>query len=242
MDDEAPRSRLDYAEPPPRMARRSFIRWVVWGAVVVAGLIVAWNGRDIASAGRFFYYERRALAYAVPAGTVVLEGDPDEAKRLAARDSAYTLDPGGAVAFRTNDVWPGLAPHLVHIDGSGGGTTVFMHERRDEVGGATRLIVMTAWVVGSGSELQLKWACADPARGGRTFPKAYPTSMRIVQAGEAAFDVRELRLFAGQVDPADPARFTIPYRYGGEDGVIRGVVHNGSALVEIESGPLKSAG
>jgi hypothetical protein len=226
------------------MARRGFIRRVVWGAVGVAGLIVAWNGRDIAAAGRFFYYERRAMAYALPAGTVILEGDPDEAKRLAATDPAYTLAPYSAVAIRTNDVWPGLAPHLVHIGGSGGGvgTTVFMHERRDEVGGATRLIVMTAWVVGSGSELQLKWACADPARGGRTFPKAYPTSMRIVQAGEGAFDVRELRLFAGQADPSDAARFTIPYRYGGEDGVIRGVVHNGSALVEIESGPLKSAG
>ena len=226
------------------MARRSSIRRVVWGAMVVAGLILAWNGRDLAAAGRFFYYERRAMGYALPAGTVILEGDPDEAKRLAAADPVYALSPSGVLAFRTNDVWPGLAPHLVHIDGRGVGTVAFMHERRDEVGGTPRLIVMTAWVVGSGSELQLKWACADPARGGRTFPKAYPTSMQIVQAGEggAAFDVRELRLFAGQADPSDPARFTIAYRYRGEDGVIRGVVHNGSALVEIGSGPLKSAG
>lgn len=228
------------------MARRSSIRRLIWGAVIGAGLIVGWNRREIVSAGRLYYHERRAMAYVLPVGTVIVEGDPDEAKRLAAVDPAYALSPDGAVALRTNDVWPGLASHLVHIDGGGGsggvGTVVFMHERRDEVGGTRRLIIMTAWVVGSGSELQLKWACADPALGARTFPKVYPTSMRIAQAGEGAFDVRELRLFAGQADPSDPARFTIPYRYRGEDGEIRGVVHNGSALVEIASGPLKSAG
>jgi len=35
-----------------------------------------------------------------------------------------------------------------------------------------------------------------------------------------------LRFFGGQVDPADPSRFTIPYQVDGRDGVLQGRLKN----------------
>ena len=35
-----------------------------------------------------------------------------------------------------------------------------------------------------------------------------------------------LRIFAGQPDPDDPARFTIPYELRGHRGTITGIVHD----------------
>ena len=59
--------------------------------------------------------------------------------------------------------------------------------------------------------------------GGKLFGPSGPTLLDPAEPYTAPFP---LRIFAGQPDPDDPARFTIPYELRGHRGTITGVVHD----------------
>jgi hypothetical protein len=212
---------------------------MTWGAVIVAVLILLWNGKDIFSAVQLFRFERRAMGHRLPASQVIVEGDPIAARRLASGDPSYVLCQNNDVALLVNPVWQGIAPHLVKIADATGGAA-FMHQRR-EGGGKERLVLVAAWVPSTRSQIWFTSLCVEPARGSPRWGRGSGTSMQVYYdwTNNEPFDLGQFRLYAGQPDPSDPSRFTIPYRYKGVDGVIGGIVVGDTARLEIESGPLK---
>jgi hypothetical protein len=243
---------LGYANDERRHRRR--IRRVLRWILLVALLAAVWKwGIPFASSvwdqSKYLAMQRRWMRYAAPAGKVVFDVGPDDVARPRAAGTGYAPV---SISFRADGAsslpsagFRGQA--LDEIDRTwrpGGifGAEAFLG-RRDASGmGGERLVFVDAVLRESpaGRNVEFLAFAMTPAtlrpgtrlgrNGGGGFTKIFP------YLGSA----ERLQLFAGQPDPADPARFTIPYDLDGQRGTISGrLLGSGGVELKIADGPLQ---
>ena len=236
-----PPPQLDYGLAPPQRRKR-----LVRGALVLAGLVliaagwqwgsVAWNRLPI------LYWQRQCLRYTATPDQVVYEEYPSQVPRLLSEGYVrYTLmrggkpDPTPATTFAAAAPFPrcwsrltALVPPKSALPGSGSGAILFLHERTSPRG--NRRLVCLRYFPETYS------FCTQ-------FIEAYNVEENIVTPGtltslpQTALHPRSVdvtsgfprhpplvRIFAGQPDPNNPARFTIRYQMWGQEDLLDGLL------------------
>jgi hypothetical protein len=229
--------------------------------MIVAAAVVSYRAPWVWYGSRDAYQRHRMLTFMMPADRVVYEEDPARAARLAAlppdRRAAYVGEPpnpgglglagGGKGDYRK---WPGnshtsyIPPFFFSLFGTHGPPTlVFIHQRVGP-GGRRRMVQATLGrdlvhqPPGRPLENNVRVGISvatrsDPvdqpfrARGGNY------RVIRIPVAPEAV-----MRVYAGQPDPGDEARFTVKYEIDGVPGTIEGRLEADDAVtLRVVDGP-----
>ena len=262
MPDDA--VQLDYAPPPPG-ARGSMRRWLTIALIGVAVIAAVRWVPDVTSRLRFRWAQARCDTFAYPPGTVVYDSDPanraallrDAANYVALDDTSAWLAP--AVGRREPAPWADLKSLLfgdLRFWPPGPPTPKAMLHRLRNATGQERFVAIVIAPDVPGRSSRFGWSPApdagEPPRRHRTLGLV----SAIVRPGDwenppawegngtflsGAFDpTRRLRFYAGQVDPQNPARFSIGYEIDGQPGTIDGTFQvNGDVVMSVRDGPAK---
>jgi len=179
------------------------------------GIFLTQYGERVFMAVSSWYYHRAAMTYSAPPDRVVYESDPSKFASLPSnyRRGMHNTPHVGAPAWP----WEGIRG----IDF--GETVLFLHARTAPGGTPKRVCVFlpsghfSGWNASRnvhGVRLAIQWDVEGKNDG-------IPASIDIPGWSRDPADPRYLRFFAGQPDPRDPARFSIPYEL---DGVGKGMV------------------
>jgi hypothetical protein len=220
---------LDYAPAAP-LRRRRFIRRTV-AIVMIAGLTFAslhW-GQEFWTKALFLHHQRGCLRYTAPPEQVIFDSDPARVAVLA-KDKNFVISGGCAYRKPPPDweaMWAGLSPRVPITKPS---AVIFLHERT--VGGIRRLIVVERTAAANESPLFLPGydvdtRAIDPAtvrRGARDIPMMFASDV-----SDMVGQPFDLRIYAGQPDPADDLHFTIRYEF-------RGKTHTADGRVRADGG------
>jgi hypothetical protein len=210
---------LEYA-PAPSVRRRR-IRRVFALCIVVFITFVGFRwGRDVWSRASLLYDQRQCLRYTASADQVVFDADPARVALLAS-DPNYVI--AGSAFRKPSQQWLKIRPASAAWR-----TTptamIFLHERK--AGSITRL-VMVERVVGSGQSpyfitgYDVETHSITPASFGRPqlVDQQFPTALSVL---DSIGPHRDIRIYAGQADPADASHFTIRYEFRGKTHVANG--------------------
>jgi hypothetical protein len=217
-----PSATLDYVPSPPLRRRRLIRRGIL--LVTLVGVCIAgyrWGPQGFHKA-LFLYHQPRCLAYTAPPEQVVFDSDPARVAILA-QDPNFVIS--GGCAFRKppadwQAVCAGLSPIAAPTS-----ALLFLHERTS--GGIRRLIAIDRRAGVRSSPLFLvgydvEGGVIEPAtltRPAREIPFAY-----VIRVVDMVGPLTDLRIYAGQPDPADASRFTIRYEFGGKTHTVEGHV------------------
>ena len=258
-------AQLDYAPAPPLLRRKRARRIFLVIVLLLAAYPACRFGPPVYRHTRLLYLQHRCLTYSPPADQVVYDEDsPTAAAHLADRayiavppSPAWTQNRPSAgtkpIAARPTpelqDLFPllPLNPKLSSFGGTptiGGSATLFMHELKTKTG-LRRLVIVARSPAGYGPydyPFDLFPVLYEPATL-TTAPRAIAPARQLSiidwlgPAGPPPS--RNLRFYAGQPDPADPARFTITYDLEDGHGVIDGRLNDtgDDVVVTIRSGP-----
>ena len=258
-------AQLDYAPPPPGRSRPTARRWLIIGLVAVAVLAAINWLPDAVVRVRRAWVQDRCATFAYPAGAVIFDSDPanraallkDAADYVALDDTTIWLAPAvarrepapwvnlKAILFGNRQFWPPgpAAPKaLVHSlrNGMGQEALVAIIIAPDLPG---RSVPRRGFAVDpdapapSGKTLGVVAAIVRP--GNRDNPPTWDGNGTFLHGN---FDpTRRLRFFAAQLDPANPAHFTLPYEMDGQPGTIDGTYQvDGDVVMTIRDGPAKT--
>ena len=162
------------------------------------------------------------MGYAAPPEQVVFDSDPARVVILA-KDPNYVISGGFAVRKPPAD-WHAVRAELLP-SAAPTAAVLFLHERTS--GGTRRLIAIERaagvrsspfFLVGYDVDSQV----IEPAtlrRAARAIPFAY-----LIRVADMVGPLMDLRIYAGQPDPADASRFTIRYEYLGKMHIAEGRV------------------
>jgi hypothetical protein len=251
--DTAEQPRLDYAPGAP-VRRRRRVRRVVAVVLALVVAVVGWRyGPWGWGRGKLLYAQHRCLAYSPPADLVVFESEQARARELLKR-AGYTAIPMYTLTWGRQS--PPLTaagyrpPPLADFEGLLGGPftsgacgILFMHEMRDKAGNRRLVICFRdANAMGPLFATFGIWATVwDPATL-RAPPR--PTPKRNAYGWDydgPGWDLpgKNLRFYAGQIDPADAGHFTIRYEMDAQEGIVDGRLNADGDDVEItvRSGP-----
>jgi hypothetical protein len=194
------------------------------------------------------YLQHRCLAYSPPADLVVYESAAPGAAALVARSGYVSLPTFGAITPGT--VAGYRPPPLQDLEAAIGGplaggpcAVLFMHELRGAAGHRRLVIVFRdARTYGPLFEVfGISTLVMDPATL-RTDLK--PTPKAIVKGwiynGPAQIlEARDLRFYAGQLDPGDAGHFTLRYEMDSREGIVDGRLNGTGDDIDIHviSGP-----
>jgi hypothetical protein len=176
---------------------------------------------------RLLYYQRACMNYRAPADQVVYERGPGAAALLATSREYTTL------ATSTNQPAPvGREPaclsgyqNVAASTTTAPGAVLFMHELHLPSRGRRLVIVRSNFAADTppmfipGFDLEL--TVMDPATW-KTPPKDITAGMPIDVTSPILASPPQLRIFAGQVDPADESHFTIRYVLDGKRHIADG--------------------
>jgi hypothetical protein len=218
---------LDYAKPPSRWGR--WICRAIALAIIISLILVAWFQRH-AIANNFSHWsaQRQCLAFDRPAADVVFESDPVKARTLlASKPSDYQgfVLPAGDLALAAPSCWKEfLATSGTNETPNFSSATVFLHERLGRGRGGQRRLVRVVfrfgWSTTHGS-VEISGVCSVEVRQPSTLFKRTPSVIQ--KRGIFSWPLGSpTRVFAGQVDPADPSHFTIDYEAFGQRDTIDG--------------------
>lgn len=220
-------ARLDYAKRPSLKRRRWLAGFVA--LAILAASMVGWRwGGNWFDKGVMLYRQHRCLTYAAPADRVVFDSNPQRVQALAA-DRSYAIVRGCAF-WKPLSYWDQYFGSLKFVASPSGSqrALLFLHECRSPEGG--RFLVELERVVG-------KEESPD-------FIQGYDVECNVIQVGTLSSPPRQIlypyeidvldsigphtdiRIYAGQIDPSDPAHFTIRYESGGKSATINGRVDN----------------
>lgn len=239
--------RLDYAPGAP-LHRRRRVRRVTLLVLLLAFALAAWRyGPRLWSRGRLLYAQHRCLAYDPPADLVVYEGDTSLAAALL-KQPAYAPIPvftlAGGPKFSPPMVAAHRPPPLADLEAQIGGpltggpcAVLFMHEMRDSAG-HRRLVIAFRDSNSTGplfATFGIWTVVMDPAT---LLSDLRPTPKRNFKGWDYSgpgweLPGRNLRFYAGQIDPNDPSHFTIRYRMDGQEGVVDGRLNAAGDDVDI---------
>jgi hypothetical protein len=233
---------IDYAPAPPWNRRR-------WGRIAallvfLAAGVTAWRfGPPLWRQARTLYWQRQCANFALPPDQVVYEEDPSATAALIAKGGEYGqyAAPGApgqlqaqpinptppAAAVFIPKCWPafrGLIPGRMPY-GSSGGAVLFLHELVAK-NGVHRIVAIEhapslqtqMFVCG----YDINATVISPAAGLKS-PAAFMQTMYDIDMLTALNQpAQKLRIYAGQIDPADPSHFTIRYEQWGQTDVVDG--------------------
>jgi hypothetical protein len=217
-------SPLEYAPSPPLHRTRRFRRIALLLVLLALGAC-AWRwGGHVASRAALLYRQRACRVYTAPADQVVFDTDPARVAALATdpnfvvlRGAAFRKPPSEWSAFTISGPSPFAPP-------TGPTALIFLHELRARNG--IRRLVSIERTVGTGASAYFISGYDVSAQvielaGWRTPPRLIPEIWAIdVLDGLAPHT--DIRIFAGQLDPADPSHFTVRYEQQGHTETVDG--------------------
>jgi hypothetical protein len=258
---------LDYAPPPRDSSRRTTRRWLITAIVVVA-LIAAVNWLpDLVTRVRLAWLQDRCATFTYPPATVIFDSDPanraallkDARNYVALDDTSIWLAP--AVARREPVPWADLKTVLFgnrqFWPPGPASPKVLLHSLRNAIGQERLVAIIIAPDV-PGRSTPRRWPAAATDLSA-TQPSGHTLGIvaALVRPGDrdnpptwdgngtflhGDFDpARRLRFFAAQLDPANPAHFTLPYEIDGQPGTIDGTYQtDGDVVMTLRDGPAKT--
>jgi hypothetical protein len=214
-------SPLDYAPTQKPSRWRVIRRAILWIAVALLAVLGVRRGPDFARRVVFLYHQRGCLRYTAAADQVVFDSNPARVAILAT-DPNFVIFRGCAFRKPPAD-WSAVRSGLSVSTRPGSPAILFLHKRVS--GGIPRLIAVE----------RLEAANASPRfiPGYDVEPDTISPATFTNPAGEIRimppFDVidggsDDIRIYAGQPDPADESRFTIRYEFQGKSHVVEGRV------------------
>jgi hypothetical protein len=212
---------LDYVPAAP-LRRKRRIRRVVLLCLGVATAVAGFRwGPTTWARTILLYHQRNCLRYTAPPDQVVFESDPARVALLAV-DPNYVI--AGGCAFRKPPPdWVAIGPTAA-VRTTGPVAMIFLHELK--TGGVSRLVGIERAVGATASPYFIAGYDVETH-------SIRPASFRQPQVSEQHFawpiDVMDgiaphldIRIYAGQVDPADGSHFTIRYEHRGTTGTADG--------------------
>ena len=240
---------LDYGLSPPRR-RKQLIRAAVLVAGVMLGLAGYKWGPIVWQQGPILFWQRQCMHYSASPEQVVYEEDPSEVARLLTgeRYTRYRLMRGSftdptpvktlAAAARMPTRWTRLielAPPKFPLPGRMSGAILFLHERTSP-SGHRRLVCVRYYaenysftpqfVPGYNCEVQVitpaTWTAAPASTSSSGAFVGWNLQVNLPVPANFPRSPPRVRIYAGQVDPDDDARFTVRYEMWGQSDVLDG--------------------
>ncbi|HEV8606759.1 MAG TPA: hypothetical protein VGQ99_15395 [Tepidisphaeraceae bacterium] len=254
IDQPEPRPALltpTYAPPAratPWHRRRRFRIGSAVAFAIIAALGALYFWRAVPKLWQLSRLQRKCLAYTAPPDQVVYSEVPGDVATLPATSPQYSLIPSSNPPAVT--LVPTCWTDFPLWRTARGCAVVFLGERATGQG-QKRLVcvIFTGWGGSPVSSFP-----GAPATGTPTFdlisfsigtlqipPQSnYWPSDRVVYSNTVPRSLH-LRFFAGQPDPANQSRFTIPYELNGQRGTIEGRLgrRDNDFFLRIIDGPLK---
>jgi hypothetical protein len=246
-----PRPLLNYGVDDLRRRRRRALRIVVLVGIPIAAIAVVaigW-GQPIAAQIRIMILQHAAQGYAVPSGTVVYEEDPVRAAKLI-RESAY-VPVGHFVAEEEDHAW-GAKPlqtdpmeFFARVDPAvrkrvSQGTDyapILYCGLRQTAGGSARILIVIGVLDNNG----LLTCVAATIQEAELF--GTPKLRRLVEWPSTSsptarfYPLRDARIFAGQADADNAARFSIGYEFEGSKHHVVGQLQSDETVAFSETVP-----
>jgi hypothetical protein len=198
---------LDYAQPTPWLRRRSSRRVaLLLFAIIALGFGMRW-GSFLVERVQANYWFAKCMGYDAPADRPVYE--PRQSGWVTTIPEPWT---------KFSLYWGGSSPMT--------GGTLFLHERRTRAG-ERRLIAVDAVSMIFPRTLQLQANVFGPAIGMAPAQR----KSAVVRVLNFPFDADEMRIYAGQPDPADASHFTMRYEIGNRHGLIDGWLRDDDTVV-----------
>ena len=236
---------LEYAPAQPRRGW-PLRKWLLLGGVVLLVYLSAEYGTALVRQTRIQIAQSRCAGFDYDQGTVIydsgasagpISGDQAVISDLSIWPAKALIrqEPGcwsslKNILFGARQFWPPGPP----------APKALVHEMRNAKGEQRLVAIIVAPTGGpraSGWErprLGLVAAIVAPAGWGSE-PTWIGNSDFFVPGFESA---RRVKVYAGSVDPSDPARFNIPYEMDGQPGTIEGVfASDGEVRMRIKDGP-----
>jgi hypothetical protein len=221
-----PSSSLGYAQISPISLWRRAGRALGIILVIMAALVgwtwgvPAWNRLIL------LYHQHRCMSYTAPADQVVFDTDPGRITKLAS-DSNFIVAGGMASRRRLMD-WDSFVlkgfPGFTRLALPSNNPILFMHERKSP-NGTVRLVVVERTVgLSEPAYFMLGfdvdgWAI-EP--GTVTRPPHWQPFGWDIDVMYNPGPHRDIRIYAGQVDPVYASHFTIRYESGGQTNIADG--------------------
>jgi hypothetical protein len=256
------RAQLEYAPGAP-IRRRRRVRRVIALVFVVGLSVVVWRYHAVAwRQAKVLYHQHRCLTYAAPADQVVYDegaGGPSPLMNAPGFMPAFPAESyttrkmsgpfAKTVALREAPEYADFAGDFSPPLPTGSAATLFMHELRTK-GGLARLVVVTRRPARQAPYIRtFALEATVIEKAGLTTPP------RVFDGPAVAYSWLEspnnpgppldgLRFYAGQVDPADPAHFTIRYDLSNQSGTIDGrLLEDGKSVsLKVRDGPALKTG
>ena len=193
--------------------------WITVAAIVVLAIR---RGPDFARRVAFLYHQRGCLRYTAPADQVVFDSNPARVAILASDPNFVIV---GGCAFRKPPAdWAAVRSSL-SISPPPSSAVLFLHKR--VVNGVSRLIMVERTAAAGESPYfipgyDIDQHAIDPASIGR--PARDIHLMYGLDVIDSIGPHTDIRIYAGQPDPADDSRFTIRYEFQGKSHVVEGRV------------------
>ena len=224
---------IDYA-PAPRWHRRRGVRRVALLVLFLAASLAVWRwGRPALGHALLLHEQRQCMTHEAPPVQIVYEEDPGAASGLVSRGSGSgwafykTGYASSAAAAYVPPYWAKYAARLTPPAATAG-ATVFLHELRAP-GGRSFLVALqfvprrtpgsftTHIINGFNCSVEV----IEPA-GLRSPPRPvrFPIALSVPSSNPSK--PPNVRVFAGQVDEADPSHFTVRYEMWGQADTLDG--------------------
>jgi hypothetical protein len=214
-------SPLDYAPAQKPSRWRVIRRAILWIAVALLAVLCVRRGPDFLRRVVFLYHQRGCLRYTAAADEVVFDSNPARVAILAS-DPNFVIFRGCAFRKPSAD-WSAVRSGLSVSTRPGSPAVLFLHER--VAGGTPWLVVVERIEAANASPRFIPYydvvahaispATITSAASGIHF--GY-----IVEVDDMGSD--DIRIHAGQSDPADGSRFTIRYEVRGKSHLVEGRV------------------
>ena len=239
MTGHLPPTPLDYA-PPSRFRRRILRRLIVICMVFVTAALLHHHWPSLKNWYTLARLRHAAMTFTDPPGTIIMNQVPiDTYESWQVNITSHYRSPTPIWRETLNQSRPVL------VVGSGAYSNVFLHERCSP-SGHRRVVAFTlkmtygrdgAWIGGDArlfdprsllkprfTELQVKERDDTYVQGHIPNFPGLCTILGTVPWGN------DFKLYAGQIDPHDPSRFTIPYDFNGERGEFIGQLHDDDSI------------
>ncbi|HZL34276.1 MAG TPA: hypothetical protein VFC78_03135 [Tepidisphaeraceae bacterium] len=251
---------LSYASRPS--SRRRWIRRaLLFGCVACIAIAATRWGPGVSRQAILLYWQQQCLRYAPPPDLVVYQQDATDTPALASAGGAYealNLHEYGSprrttvavhvprceakyLASMPNGRLPGTKymtaiPPLLN----GRGAVLFMHERQTPSGARYLLIVRSGFAYGADPRFiiayDLQAKIVSPATW-NTLPSDDLGIRNLSVRVDTHAAPPDIKIFAGQADPADASHFTIRYVMDGKPHVVDGFLRDqgkGFAMVKFK--------
>ena len=231
---------LEYAPLPRSSLRRRWTRRAIWLLLLIVLAAVSVNRKPISDHIALLYAQHRAMNYSAPAGQIVFTSDAEQAKMLVASSAGYIWTfPNQPPVVRPEPIWISFNRLLLPGVAAPPAATVFCHQMRTPAG-KRRLVALNLIYNGPWSNVPIFFNAMVIEPGATLFSK--PGSLKgtvcEISYHSMILAIQRTRIFAGQIDAADPTHFTIPYQIGDRPGIMDARLQDDDTLViTVRSGP-----